>query len=478
MTDQPKPFEHLFPMRMTSIEKFHWFDDSEEYPNHIFCRMSLTARVDHDLAVQAWNFVVSRQPFADVEPRRIDGKLKWVQVERDRKAENRPVENCSGARFEFHELDEALPDLPEELRSKSDTSSYLGIFQTSKSTVSEIASEGVEDSSANVVCEVWLFVHHAICDGVGGIAVINDWMVVYSNLCEGRAPGKGLHRIDAELLKGRNSIGFWSWRYLKHLWKQPIALFGATKFVLRKTVELLPKPLLPSPPLERRYPAIVGTWIDDEQVQRIAGHAKSHSVMVNSVMLGQLYLALADWRDQQGCHSSTDWLRIILPINIRIVSDRRLPAANRATLVQIDRQESQAYDLGKFYQGLNHEVGVIIGWQLDKIFLLSIRALSIFEARLKSAAKNDKSRGMAVFTNLGQPFRKYVKSAGKGEMARHLGVQSFDLCGPIRRGTPVNYSVSRYRNRLRVSLQYDSSLLAKEDGEELLAIYVERLKAL
>ena len=63
-------FNELFPMSMSSIEKFHWFDDSEAYPNVVFCRMQIAGKLDEAIAREAWQIAVERQPFADVEPKK------------------------------------------------------------------------------------------------------------------------------------------------------------------------------------------------------------------------------------------------------------------------------------------------------------------------------------------------------------------------------------------------------------------------
>ena len=316
---------------------------------------------------------------------------------------------------------------------------------------------------------------------------VNEWMVIYGNLSGGRPPETGLQRMDPGLLKQRNHLGLLKWPYLKHLWKQPVALFGAAKFAFRRTAKLIPDGhetvnSVQAEGHQGHYPSIIGSWLAESQPNRLAAAAKSCNVMLNSLLLGQLYLALGDWRKLHACHSENDWLRIILPMSIRNVSDRRLPSANRATIVQIDRRGKDAQDLEKFYQMLNREILIIRGWQLEKIFLIAIRMLSCFEPLLQRGVKNDKSRGMAVFTNLGEPLRKNEKTrsrvvAGDDEADTYLRPHEFDLVGPIRPGTPVNFSVARYGGAMRISMHYDNHVLSCEQAASLLRIYVDRLNS-
>jgi len=478
MENNYESFSELFPMRMTSIEKFHWLDDTEAYPNVLFTRIRFHQRIDPDLARKAWQLTIQRQPFSDVEPRSIHGRWHWVQGPRGGSASSDPSESFEdwhGTRFDWHEI----PKPPthwsySEHRPKSPTGSYLGVFVW-PNTGYEDSDSPSQPAKDGFTSEVWLYVHHAIGDGAAAVLVVNEWQMVYANLLAGRAANTGLHRFDTKLLGNRSSLGLLSWRYLKHLWKQPVALFGATKFAFRKTVELIPKSHQASNK-DRLHPSIIGHWLKQETVDRLTQQAKSHDVMLNSLLIGKLYLALIRWRTKQGFHAAKDWLRIILPISIRNVSDRRLPAANRATIVQLDRREKEMENLSGFYQGINREIMVIRGWQLDKIFLIAIRIMAMFEPILKRSAQDERSRGTAVFTNLGEPLRKsHRKGSREPAGENQLSLAEFDCVGPIRKGTAANFAVSKYGKSMRVSLHFDSKLLSNEEARKLLDSYVEQL---
>ena len=476
-------------MPMTSIEKFHWFDSDPKYPNVVFCRMRVAGKLDEQTSRDAWQIVVDRQPLGDVRPEKKNGRWSWVAGPRAASPENQRLETWEGTRFTWDEFDQVPKDWQiDEHRIKSPTGSFLGVAtypnplkNKEHSAKKQSLDENESLSNEKFVSEIWLYVHHAIGDGAGSSQCVNDWMTAYANLVAGKAPDAGLHRLDPDLLKTRNSLGLLTWRYLKHLWKQPVALFGAAKFVFRNTAELLPgkNSNEESASGEKSYPNILGEWIAPEQVKRLSQHAKSNDVMLNSVLLGQFYGAIIELRTQLGNQQPDDWLRIILPMSIRSVSDRRLPVANRATLVQIDRCEKDMQDLKKFYQLLNREIMIIRGWQLDKIFLILIRMLSAFEPLLRRAAGNGKSRGLAVFTNLGEPLRKSERnSAREPDSKAFIRPYEFDCTGPIRHGTPINLTISRYAKRIRVSMQYDRRAMDEDLAKGLLKAYCDRLNSI
>ncbi len=479
----------LFPMPMTSIEKFHWFDHRPEFPNVVYTRLRFDGEIDEAIARQAWQLAIERQPFADVEPKKIRGRWHWTLGPRGKGEQNSSFETWNGTRFEFEKFAAQPPDWSyDEHPIRGSTGSYLGVF------VWPLADKSNPGATVTYRSEVWLRVHHAITDGIGALIPVNEWMVIYGNLCGGQPPETGLQRFDPELLKRRNNLGLLKWQYIKHLWKQPVAMFGATKFAFRKTAKLIPDHDRPSStqPSEKltqnsdgsfgQYPSIIGAWLEPTQFNRLAAEAKSNEVMLNSVLLGQLYLALADWRTREDCHAEDDWIRVILPMSIRTSSDRRLPSANRATIVQIDRRGKDGRDLNKFYHLLNREILIIRGWQLEKIFLIAIRLLSCIEPLLVRGVKHDKSRGMAVFTNLGEPLRKNEKTrkvvVSKSQPDTYLRPCEFDLVGPVRQGTPANFSVARYDGRMRISLHFDNNVLSRKQATELLQTYVDRLNAI
>ncbi len=472
MESEYQSFSDLFPMRMTSIEKFHWLDATDEYPNVLFTRIRFNHRIDPVLARQAWQLTIQRQPFSDVEPCRINGQWHWVQGPRGGSDSSEPsssFEDWNGTHFNWQES--SVPPTTWRYRehlTHSPTGSCLSVFVSPS-----LSDDG--QTNGGYVSEVWLYVHHALGDGAAAVMVVNEWKMIYANLLAKRSYDTGLHRYDVNLLKSRNKLGLLSWRYLKHLWKQPVALFGAAKFAFRKTVELIPAR---SPETKNHgcHPAIMGRWLSQETLVKLNQHARSNRVTLNTVMLGQLYLALADWRASRGGHSEDDWLRIILPISIRNISDRRMPATNRATIVQIDRRERDAKKLSDFYRGIDREIKVIRGWQLDKMFLIAVRVMSVFEPLLLRSAKDEKSRGTAVFTNLGEPLRKSHRAGARDlSLGSPLPVVDFDCVGPIRRGTAVNFSVSKFDKTMRVSLHFDSKLLTSEEALGLLEMYVGRL---
>jgi len=439
------------------MEKFHLAADSAEFPNTIFCRIRFSGEIDESIARVAAKRMLKRhllilktvggsgkwERSADASPETLDADLDrmltWTYC--DGQA---PVNEDSFAPRLPTEFDDAVvPQVNINAEHGLRAWVYIGSGHTT----------------------ILTGIHHAAGDGGGGIQLLSDFFQVYDNLCSDRPWDFGLRKLDDSLLKQRGRIGVFSWNYLKHLWKQPIALFGMAKFMLRRfrVFESGLETITPT----TNFPGIAGRWLNESDSANVQFYADQQNVRVNSVAMAAVFNACQKWLVRDGDSESTDWIRMVLPISYRAKSDLRLPVTNKATIVQVDRNKAQMRNAKTFLNYLNREIDIVIGWQFDKIFLIVIGLLAMIPGRLKRAAESTTARGTIVFTNLGEPFR--LKKVKKRNWAGQLQWVDFDFVGPIRPGMPVNFTLQRHQRRYRLSLHYDRRVLSEELAEEFLS---------
>ncbi len=347
------------------------------------------------------------------------------------------------------------------------------------------------NSTNEIHTEIWFVVHHAFCDGGGGIAIANDWIQIYENLIAGEEPTKGLPPIDSRRFAKRNHLGLLRWKFLRVLPLQPVGLLGAIKFIFRKTAQLstalssgqtsssteTPEPQ-PNP--VARF-AFVAAWMDADRVQWLERDAEDHGFNLNARFLGEMFGSLQRWylkREPSG--SPKDWIRIILPISLRDIGDRRLPAANRSSLVQVDRRNLKNPVPQSLFQSIEREIQIIMSCQLDRMFLIFIRVIGLSDRLLKHVSQNRKHRGLAVFTNLGQPFRRLERrhrdntfgGATKGQALARFRPVEIDFLAPLRHGTPLNFSIAKFEGRMRVTIHFDPDVVDREEATALLDDYI------
>ena len=440
--DKPSPTTDGFPLPLTSMERFHLAAHQPLDPNQTFCRLRLEGTVDRDRLQASLTRAVDRHPMFTALLDRSGRRWVWRQTT------ERP-------RIQWQRPGEPLP--PSDL---------------SRNPGPVVVAESRSDATELLVRE-----HHARCDGVGGIQLIADWMKIYDNLNHGLPAQQGLRNLDAGRLKHRNDLRLLERRYLSQLWKQPIGLFGAAKFIFRRVTPVLPIHSGDPDEPHAGAPIIVGRWLDETLSKQLKQNAVAQQVSLNALVLAELYRYLEQCRSRTVAKADPVWLRILLPMNVRDISDRRMPAANRTAIVQIDRWSNQVEDTRTLAANLNREIEIIRSWHLHKMFLLAIRGMASVPGWLTRSAQSNKCRGAAIFTNLSDPFRGPAFRVNEfGIDLGEVRLTSFDFVGPVRQGAPLYVCLQKLAERLRISIHVDRRTMSSEQAQQWLDGWVDQLR--
>ena len=463
--------------RMTSIEAFHLHSSSEQWPNCIISRNRFTGSLDIADAKRAWLHCIGRHKYSSwkVDSR---GWPAW-----DVNADQQRLGDVAEATFHDvvvdrlgeNELELDLPGLNER-----------GIPQVVAASEEGFGLWCVRSETDENVILIFA-VDHALTDGVAGMGFVRQWMTAYHNLRTNADIDRGLTKLDWQRWKSRSKLGLLKWSFLKFLPCQAIGLFGATKFIFRKFSTIEPKKQPHTD--DMAYPGIVGQTLSNRTVGTLSDRADRLGVSTNSLLMTILFRALKriqsliESEDHNRCTwQERNWIRLVVPIGIRSIADRKLPLTNKTSLVQIERTFDQVANADGAAQSLDREVRIIMGFKLDIVFLIAIRLASIIPGFLRWVAANQKSRGTAVFTNLGEPFRK-TRACNFRDVGE-LKLVDYDVCGPLRSGTPLNFAWSTFRqfdgeeSKLhgRVSLHYDRKVMAEELAQSILDAFVKELE--
>ncbi len=451
-------------VRMTSIEAFHLHSSSFDWPNCVTSRYHFRGSIDVDLAKQAWNHCLGRQKFATWPIVGVKGRPKWsTNVEDDRFAEL--------AADSFHRV--IVDQWPEtesafELPMVNDR----GLPQVAAGAQVGFGLWCIQPKAGDRVTLIFA-ADHALADGLAAITFVRDWMLAYNNLCSKEDIDRGLTQLDWNRWKTRSHLGLLSWSFLKFLPCQAIGLFGATKFILRKFSTIEPSESAVDSHQTPQSPGIVGRTVSPEVLRELSDRAERLGVSANSLLMTIIFRSMKSVKKiveaDSGCDwAERKWIRLVLPIGIRGIADRKLPSTNKASLVQIERTFEQVASADGAAQSLDREVRIIMGFKLDLVFLIAIRLLSAIPMLLRFAAGNQKSRGTTVFSNLGEPFRK-TRTCNFRDVG-DLRLEEYDLCGPLRSGTPISFAWSTFKQPVgddvkshgRVSLHFDRRIVSPD----------------
>jgi hypothetical protein len=438
---------------LTSIEKYYLNDDRPAFPNNFFCWLRFRGELDHDAAQTALEQTVERHPLSSVTAQQDQhGRLRWIETR---------------GKLEFETVD------------RSDESTRLKLDRINPLNDNSMRLWKIRTP---IGWEIVFQGHHAAVDGLGGLQLVADWMVAYSKLLSASSKAK-LHRLDPALIPNRNRLGLLSRDFVSKFYCQPLALFGAGRFLRRKVAPLVPDSASlagdhasKSDELCEGYPRFKSRTLTRSTYTDLQTAASQVNSTVHSLLMRDLFLAIHSWRKTLGYHRVGERLRLMIPMSIRTMADRRLPAANRATLVQIDRRDQGFDDPEYLLEMINQELDFIRRNKLEKTFLIVVRCLSAFPSLVRRLAMSKKCRATSALTNLGAPFERLNLPREREKIKiGNLVLEDFDLIVPLRLHTPAVFAVARYAGELIITMQFDPRLVADEKAESLIESFFTRL---
>lgn len=442
------------PSRLTSFEQFLFFDDYPAYPNTISCRLNLCGGLDEGLLNAAVEVACEKNVMMKALLERRWRGPTWVRC--------------------LHQP--TIERLPDEFVDRP----YIRKIDLDRESGGQMhwAASG-DRSSLNFLT------HHAAADGIGGLQVVADWLQAYHAMAtrsKGGAAVKSLDNFravgrqhvrqsDPRLLDRRGKYGFWRWRFLKTLPRQMIGLFGVHEFLVNRPVPLLDQPHGPvDQALPEDYPGVMSQTL--AEVGSLRSQAGLEQVTVNDLILQCIFQAAARWRRKHGYGTDDDLLRLMVPINLRQMSDRRLPAANRSSIVTLDRVQAKCLDDKDFLQTIRFQMNVIKANELGYTFLHVLNLANWFPRGVRRFANPERIGATILVTNLGEPFKrlKVPRAPDGGLIVGDSRVDSFDLIAPLRPNTQAAFAIYRYAGRTILSLTYDNRVVTESSAKELLEL--------
>jgi NRPS condensation-like uncharacterized protein len=458
-------FDDLFPLPLRAFEELFVQDDNGPlYPAVFSMRFYFEGKIDTDLAATALNDVMTRQPMLNVRLRRKDdGRLEWVPAGDD----------DAGGRIFSNEPFDRLRSI--DLQNEPPIRLHVNHHPV---------------AANNDETEITFQFHHAVVDGVGAFAVINDWMRAYDRLSsstESTSPKtKRLKQPKFDMLRNRCRSGLtrseW-FRLARWYW---LSLIGFWNFFFNTPIPLVPKAQIGSmsagtSSADQPDPIISAT-IDQDATESLKARANELEVTTNDLMAVELLATVKQWQTDQQLSSDGSHIRISIPINERGMRHRKMPACNHCTMISLDRRPDQipidprGDSFRKLVQTIHHEIDTVREWRLSLTFWSS---LSLFRrlGGLKKWFATEEIRSTCVLTNLGQlgqRLRLPTNQQGEVLVAGNRLTQ-VEVAAPIRYGTAAAFAVYVYRRQLTITMNYDRTSLSRDQAESLLQQFTDRL---
>ncbi len=423
---------------LTVIEELMLHQDCTAYPYTCFIRLTFAGRLQ-------------RPDFEDAAARAVDRHpMLMANLDRTRR---RP-------RWTLHSQRRPLI----EWRDEPVTSAFpaAGYLNMSEGGLRLIVVAG-EDASDLVVQ-----FHHACCDGAGIFQFIHDLLVLYAQ-SRGTSPRRSLPTYEPERLAGRGSFGL-NWRKLLGMArKQSVGLLGVRQFLWRSPAPLIPHQREPaSAPTPEPYPAACAAHFPAELSHGLRSAAAGLGVTTNDLLARDLFVAMTAFRRQRHL-ADDDWLRLMVPVNLRNAADRRLPAANVVSSIFLDRTGADCDDRSGLLASIHDETQLIKDNELGFTFVFSLHAHRLVPGGLRRAAGGHRCSATAVFTNLGKVLsRTGLPRQGNALMCGEARLDRVEILAPLTPYTCAAFAAGWFGDRLSITLHYDPRVLAADDARALL----------
>lgn len=431
-------------LKFTPVEELMLHHDSKAYPYTCFMRMQFEGRVNQAALELAARQALARHPLLSAT---IDesGRCPYWELE---------DEPTPQIKWREGEVDAPFPT--------------AGFLDHAAGGLRILVTRS--DSKSDVLLQFL----HACCDGMGILQFSRDLILLYAAESGADVDASSLPRLETDRLGGRGTFGL-TWAKLgKMARQQAVGLKGVRQFLMRSPTPLVSHDRVSiDGATSEPYPAACAWHFDVETSAAFRSAAKGLGSTTNDLLVRDLFTAIRQFRTAHNQGDDNQWLRMLVPFNLRNVSDRLLPAANVVSSIFLDRCGSEIADSDSLLDNVKQEMQLIKSHKLGYTFVFSLHATRFLPGGLRRSARADRCNASVVFTNLGRILARSPLPRQNGELiCGDVRLENIEILAPMTRFTDVAFTATWYANRLSICLHYDPRPLTAEDAQALLNLFV------
>ncbi len=442
--------QRVYPLHLSPIEKLLRADDCSQYPMTFVLEMVFSGNIDRRALEAALSEALVRHPLLVSLVRPAKGKVPcWVSANGQRPPvdwgdEHAPV-NCPGS--------EGI-DLRDEVG--------LRIWIRQGASRSRLVTQ----------------FHHACCDGVGAYQFLGDLLALYAAHVAPEAPHPALKPIDASRLRSR-AHGCMEIATSHQFGRQ-------ARSSLSHAYEMLGRGCTPLRPATSNtngqaptFPGIHSFTFDQEEHRRLREAADRLGATLNDLLLHELFFVMHDWNGAGRAGSGRGRYRVMMPVCLRERADCQTPATNIIGYTFVTRRASQLHDAGRLLEGIRDETAQIKYRHQAKRFVDTVAAAATIPGLLPSLVRLPRTLATVVFSNLGDPTRRFTTRFPREEgrlVSGNLTLEAVSGIPPMRPRTRATFLVLSYNLNLTINLRCDPKRFTSDDTQRLLSMYTERLR--
>ncbi len=456
----------IAPLRLTAFEELMYCEDRPTAPCCVLVQLCWGGRLERDRLDAALARVLPRHPLLLARVQRPGRQLFWQPV---------PTAQVT-VQWSLGEEDfGTIPPI--------DITTHVGLRV--------FATYDAREHRTKLLFQA----HHACTDGKGLLGLIEEVLAHYQAALGNLQPPPD-SPMDPQAFAQRGRFHRTPTNVLAKIPRQLIGLCGVRQFLNRHPIPLLPNPAGGVPPQAAKnravcragvpstYPTFVCHELGTAAYRQLRTAAQHRAVTINDCLLSALFTAITKLRQQHGVAAENqDWLRIMVPMNLRAPGDERLPAANLVSLVFIDRQPQQIAQPTTLLESIHDEMHQIKKRSLHMLFIYAIELARWLPGGLQRATRTDNGPITCVLSNLGVFFTQLAncQPGTQHAPALQLGnspLEQIVLCPPIPRGNCLAIGVGSYQEKLMFGVHYHPEKITHPQVQDLLQLLEDALAEL
>ncbi len=436
------------PLKLTPFEEYMLCDDRPDYPMTGFFRLRFSGKLNFQAMNSAIQTATARHP------------LLRSKVCRDAKHGS----------YWATDIEDSIPleSWSADTECGFPAAAYIDLTRTVGTRIWLVDHE----SGSDLVVQV----HHACSDAIGKCQLIDDLLILYARNVGELGDDVRLRPLDNQRLALRNQFGL-TWRKLLCLLpRQILALQFVVKHFLRNAATL---GLLNGDQARQQPPAFpspCSAYFDGPVTACILSEAKRRKVTVNDLLARDLFLAINEWRRQNGVRSENEWLRFFMPVNERVPEDEILSAANIMGAVFLERNRRHLTDADSLLQSIKTEMQRHKRGRDGLLFIAALAVLRRLPFLRDHVLHRGKCMSSCVFSNLGVILNRTPLPRKDGKLAiGKLVLENVDFVAPLRPMTAAAFCVYTYAGRLTLNLHFDPRSISRLQADDLLEKFARRI---
>lgn len=448
----------LFPLPLTPFESYYWYDNQPDYPTVFPIELTFSGELNREIFCSAVALVVARHPLLASRIQEDGaGRPAWIggessSIEVDWAAADVPITHPDG---EWIDLRKA-PGLRVWVRWQPAGSRVLLEF------------------------------HHACCDGLAALRVVEELLLTYHQQFGGGKTTPELPPLDSERLQARGNFveaAPGARTPLRDWW---VGLTLWSKLLLGTPVPLaLPATSSDTSPTASSNAAngkppflgfVTHTWSAAEAAQLRAA-ATALGGTLNDLLLRDLFLVLAAWNASHDRPRNSRF-RINVPATLRGKEDTCMPAANALGFAFLTRSARDCRRPQDLFHSVRRETDAIKRYRLGLYFLGGLAVGCLLPGVLPRVLRVHRSFATAVLSNLGNVFvRTPLPRRDRKLVCGNTLLEHVRGAPPFRPLTRASFAVIHYAGVSEIHLRCDPRCFSAAQAKQLLGAYVAQLRA-